>query len=463
MSNIQDFSQPGVPAASKVVPPTPSGIHSVKPGLGAQPSDIQQSESVIISPVPYSDTPTLPEIDKNELAILIAILKILMDKDVDFGPLIISKNLTLFTKIEEKTAQEWGENIKEVTEQTREIYQSYAPSQKIPIEQKMAPQISIEAEPNQLEDTIPLPMSNPQKGQTTTMPMQDSQSKILPQSTPVSIPLILTSVVHYFERLKILDKVPTEEVVVDPENPEEKITIPLKAGAVISSVGLLAFTEKITSEGSVSYNPVRDMNEFINKFQPIFPNLIPELIPIINLMVMPLIYYTFWDETFGKYKKKDRKNYADAIKKFVKSIIKMVSDSSFPRSISFSNRGKSATVMKLVLSTVALSLLYSLEVGKVVGEKFWGMEPEELRGMLLGKISITEGKEADQLKIRLLKLIKGQLADLEGEEKSQVLEVIFEYLMSSHDVEAMLDPAKVFSAVLSSMATNTEIVTGHGV
>jgi hypothetical protein len=246
----------------------------------------------------------------------------------------------------------------------------------------------------------------------------------------------------------------------------------LIAGGAIAAVGDAQIT---TSATGISNNPAQGAVSHAQNIQPLFPQIAQDLIPMVNLMVMPLIYYTSWDASIGN---KGKESQLATAQNFAKEAIKMVSDPTLILTTVVNHLEKMGkytpdqlkqftNILKLILASVALSLLYAVEVGKSSGSKFLGMEPQEFHGMLTGTIPLpdpSKGKlsETDQLKLTLINQVRSQLAALPPEERAKALEATFEYLTTTHSIEDMTQPSKVFDHVLASSAFNSEAAgLGH--
>ena len=195
------------------------------------------------------------------------------------------------------------------------------------------------------------------------------------------------------------------------------------------------------------------------------------LIPTINLMVVAPLYFYSWDEAVSRFKNHERHQHVATIQKFAEDIIEKVSHPHYVlhilqqlnpalRQLPLQEQQKLSQMFKFILAGMALSLLYSAEVGKVNANQFGGIEPEEFKELLLGnfsdKTSSTPSKQ-EQLKNTLIKLARAQLQGIESkEERALAVDILLEYISRSQDLNEMLEPGKVFSDVLSSTTFTTE-------
>ena len=165
-------------------------------------------------------------------------------------------------------------------------------------------------------------------------------------------------------------------------------------------------------------------------------------------------------------KSRDRHNHLPAIHNFAKDVIKIVVDSQFVNGIlvqrmkgtehlSPSDQERLSRMLKIVLIGVALSLLYSAEVGKVQEGKFGGIESEELRDLLLGKFQETPSassspSEHEQLTTSLIARAWEQLKLLSVEDRVAAVDMLLSYVTKNRDLDPMLDPAKVFDEAIDA-------------
>jgi hypothetical protein len=244
-----------------------------------------------------------------------------------------------------------------------------------------------------------------------------------------------------------------------------QITTTLISTMVIGGVMSLGVTELTTSVDGLTSNPFVSSVELLEKLQPLFPQLVvQDMIPMINLMVASTFYAGALNDAVSNIREREGENHLEAAQNFASSVIKMVAD---PSSImmTFVNKmegadqmspelkERMAAMVKLVLASVALSLLYSVEVGKVQSGKFWGMEPQEFRDLLNGTIEINSSGDLtpqEQMMVTLLKQIKAQLDILSEAERAQTIETILSYVGGNHNLQGMLDPGHVFREVFNS-------------
>lgn len=187
-------------------------------------------------------------------------------------------------------------------------------------------------------------------------------------------------------------------------------------------------------------------------------------------MVVAPIYFNSWNEAVSNLRSGERHNYVQTAQNIAKDVIKIVTDPHFVRNtlvsrmrgtdqLSPENQERLARMLKIVLIGFALSLLYSVEVGKVQGGKFGGIEPEELRELILGTWNkpAEPGKKLnlqEELTNSLFKRIHEQLGPLSQEDREFAANMLLDYITKPRALDLMLDPAKVLYETLAASLFN---------
>lgn len=238
----------------------------------------------------------------------------------------------------------------------------------------------------------------------------------------------------------------------------------------------IPFTVLFTVAGGLALGKMESKNDAVDdvaklvvKLQPLVPQVKQEeILPLINLMVMAPIIFRPLDEQMGNSKANEQKNYAKLVQNFAKDVIKMVTDPTFALLSIVNNiervdhlnakqKAQLIAMLKLILSSVALSLLHSLEVGKIQGGKFFGMEPIEFRALLDPHKPLLQPKPEEQMNTQekliwsLIHLIRIQMVELPSESISSTIDHVLEFLSQSQRVDKLLDPSKVLMQVFQSM------------
>lgn len=238
----------------------------------------------------------------------------------------------------------------------------------------------------------------------------------------------------------------------------------------------IPFTVLFTVAGGLALGKMETKNDAMDdviqlavRLQPVVPQVkLEEIQPLINLMVMAPIIFRPLDEQVGHSKTNELKNYAKLVHNFAKDVIKMVSDPTFAllsivnniERVDHLNQKQKIhliAMLKLILSSVALSLLYSLDVGKIQAGKFFGMERIEFRALLDPNIPLLKPKPAEKMDTQeklmwsLIHAIRFQMADLPSESISSTIDHVLEFLSQSQRVDKLLDPSKVLIDVFQSM------------
>jgi hypothetical protein len=289
------------------------------------------------------------------------------------------------------------------------------------------------------------------------------------------------------DRLQALDYVPPSAEVSESSSASSKeashvLVLPLTAALLAG--GLVAGTEIVQA----STHPLGGgVLELIDRVKDVFPQVsIQDLIPVINLMVVAPIYFNSWNEAVSNIKSRERHSYVQTVQNFAKDVIKIVNDPNFvqgtlinrmrgTKELSPQDQERLARMLKVVLIGIALSLLYSAEVGKVYSTeadqkgKFAGITPEELRDLLRGNFTQELEKklkedpnaklsEQERLTLSLIRQAKAQLdpAVMSDADRLVAANMLVDYVTEPHELDPMLDPAKAFDQILSSSNFNVK-------
>lgn len=237
----------------------------------------------------------------------------------------------------------------------------------------------------------------------------------------------------------------------------------------MSSIILLAGVPAVVTVEiqAASNNPLQGTMDIIGKLQQNLPALgLQDVIPMINLMVMAPIYYNALNEAISRLPNKERESNVAAAQNFAQSVIKMVSNPDYIM-VNFVNKMEGANMMsperkqtiattvRLILATVSLSMLYSVQTGKVQGKEYWGIDPQELRDILNGTMTAPDPgqqtSEQGKLSATLINVVQAQLASLPMAQRLNTINAILDFVSTSQSVKTMFDPNKVVNSVLSSI------------
>lgn len=97
-------------------------------------------------------------------------------------------------------------------------------------------------------------------------------------------------------------------------------------------------------------------------------------------------------------------------------------------------------MVKIILLSSALAMLYQVEAGKMTGIEFGGM--------LNGNIKL----EAGELKAHLASQIKGNLKLLSPKDQENVLNLLMEYFDGDPSIDSLADPSKVFAGISKTLS-----------
>lgn len=340
----------------------------------------------------------------------------------------------------------WAQNLRQIEEQIRQILASPAYIQLQEMRTK----------------------GDPRSGTVSGVQSAASAAKSGLAGGSDSITLLST-----LDRMQVLEKIPPTAEVQDttpPQNPSRSLILPLAAAILMGGALAVGTVQLTTSLTGISSNVLTNVVKLVEQLQPLFSTFtVRDLVPAINLMIVGPLYMNSWKEAVSNFGNKERNSNIETVHKFAQDVIKMVSDpTSLLRLLVSQSAGKTPIsegeidqrthMLKLIMVGVALSLLYSVEVGQIQGGKFRGIQPEELRDLLLGKMQIKQDPEAkptrqEELIDSLIKRGKEQVSlILREEDKVKAAEILVGYVYQERELEHLLDPEKIFNDTLAAMA-----------
>lgn len=95
-------------------------------------------------------------------------------------------------------------------------------------------------------------------------------------------------------------------------------------------------------------------------------------------------------------------------------------------------------IVKIVLLSTALMLLYKIQTGKITGQEF--------EDMFSGKMSVDPKK----MEAKLIQLMRHYMAALPSKESEKILKALSDYMDKDPSIDNMLDPGQVFEGLLQS-------------
>jgi hypothetical protein len=273
----------------------------------------------------------------------------------------------------------------------------------------------------------------------------------------------------------VLEQVPPSAEVAETETKDASQVLVLPLAAALLAGGAAGLGVQAAS----SAHPLGGVFELVQKIQPLFPQVsLQDMIPLINLMAVAPIYYNSWNEAVGNLRSGERQSFVQTAQNFAKDVIKIAADPAFvnrtligrmrgTQELSPEDQERLARMLKIVLIGVSLSLLYSVEVGKVNKGEFGGIEPEELRDLILGRFTQPAGPGKkrslqEELTASLIDRVHEQLAPLSKEDREFAAGLLVEYVTQPRELDPMLDPVKVFDEALSSSLFDT-LGKGRGI
>lgn len=403
-------------------------------------SSIEKSKKVKPEITPLMNSPILvPAQDHNIEAFAVASVNASGSKTKNYIYTLVLKKED---EIKQSLWEEWNENLRQVAEYVNQLLAS-------PFYQ-------------QLQE---IRLSGPQSSSVSGIQGVSSENAAAQGG---GNPALLSAL----DRLRTMERVPQSAEIHDTDAPDDStqiLVLPLTA-ALLAGGGLALGVEVVHST-----NPLGGVVEIVERLQPLFPTVaVQDLVPLINLMIVGPLYFNSWNEAISNLKSRKGRTHVAAIQNFAKDVIKIISDPKFinqtlikhmrgTEDLSETDQGRLAAMLKIVLIGVALSLLYSAEVGKVQDGKFGGIEPQEFRDLLLGKFENLPDPNKkknlqEQLTSSLIHRCWEQLKLLSAEDRAKSVDMLLSYLSTHRDLEPMLNPSKVFDEFIAGSNFKTDII-----
>lgn len=265
-------------------------------------------------------------------------------------------------------------------------------------------------------------------------------------------------IVAALDYAKLLEKIYPERTSFDSDG--SFLVLPLAASILVT--GQLTANPITLPEGII---PLGNIVEFIAGMQPILPHIdIASLVSLVNLMIAAPILYRSREEAVNSLKNRETDR-VEMGQRFAKEVIKIVTDSAFDVSalireipgfapLSGKERERISAISKFILTGVALSLLYAGDVGKIHGDRFGGMLPEELRDLLNGTLApaIPPNRNLtihELLTLSLIQRAHEQLAILSTPaDKILAVSLLLDYIDRSRQIGPMTRPDEIFREAL---------------
>lgn len=438
-TNINDESIDAIKKISRV--PSTEALQESSSKVDTGLSTIEKSKSVVAISIPPMDAPILqaPSADPQFLTF------VMTSVDANGRPMIdILRSIQLKVKdVNNEVLAKWAENLREIAEQVSQLLRSPIYQQLLEIRMKGDPHV------DQVSGIQGPSAANAAAGKD-----------------PISF-------LSTLDRLQVLERIPSTAKVEDTSSAQtsykessQALVIPLTAAMMIGGALALGSTEITASISGAASSSLSHVVELVSRLQPLLPQMsIENVIPLINLMVAAPIIYHSWDEAVSNYKNNERHNYVKIVQNFARDVLRMVGDANFISTtvnkmegtdrLTSDDQNRLSRMLKIILIGVALGLLFNVEVGKVQEGKFGGLEPEELRDLLIGDL----GPQLDpkkkptvqqELTMSLINRAREQLALLSPKDRMEVATLLLEYLGKTREFEPMLEPAKIYEETLAA-------------
>lgn len=259
------------------------------------------------------------------------------------------------------------------------------------------------------------------------------------------------------EEKKVLEKLDVayqefkSEAGRHPNQPDGNFPL-FAVGMIIVGTGIHQALLPDPTMGTVEVNPVANM------YAKIMPALIPDMslqLSIVgSIFAVGVQYFTVAQVAKGSLDgggaaPKD----ATFAKGYAEKMMALVGSSSFnnylmaivtqsvpkDKTVAPQRAAELVAMVKIILLSSSLAMLYQIEAGKMTGEEF--------AGMLNGTIKF----DADSLKGKLVSLINGNLALLSPKDRASLLSSLLEYFDGNPSIGALAEPSKVFEGIRSTI------------
>lgn len=248
---------------------------------------------------------------------------------------------------------------------------------------------------------------------------------------------------------RVIDKMAVaHEVYKKQEAIQPNDNFPIFAvGLIIAGTGIQATMIPDQVIGNVQFNPV--VNMYNKVAMPVISDMSVQLGIIGSIFAAGIQYFTIAQlasgAADGKATKKDlafAKGYAENMLALVgtphfNSYLTAIVAQSVPKDTTTSPQRSIELVamLKVILLSSALAMVYKAEAGKMTGTEF--------AGMLSGNIKF----EAGDVRASLITQIKTNLKLLSPKDQEKFLLTLLEYFDGDPSIDTLADPSKVFSGI----------------
>jgi len=412
-SDIQDPSVglPGVPPSLPPLPILSPGVDSSTSSIGASSAISSSSSTSLMLPPPNLDS-NISSIDGS--AALIGLGQSLNNS------YMAASNSVLET---------WGKNIAEINEQAKRIQESFLVQYQ----------------------TLVAMRGDPLTGVVSGALSPVSASAAAASSNPGAANISPVSLMSNIERLRDWEK--NSRLSVSKSSSDNSFQTGAISALSMLSIGtaLSVLSAQASLPTSISthnlipgLSPVVEASSLTSSVQTAAPTMVAgnDLLQI-NLMVSSLMYPATLIGVMRNLQKKQVNPNRAAAEEFAKIVITLAGN---PQAMEKLVSGPHQTAFLIPLASYALGLLYAVEVGKA-NENFMGMEPEEFRDLLNGKIALNPQNPIQKLQGTLVEIIKHQLSLLPPAKRENALNSVLDYLSETHSVSGMTDLVEILKGV----------------
>lgn len=222
-------------------------------------------------------------------------------------------------------------------------------------------------------------------------------------------------------------------------------------GMIIVGTGIHQMMLPSSNMGGVDFNPVVDM--YAKTIMPMMGDMRAELGLIGAIYAAGIQYFTLAQIASESVGKNARPKDGEFAKGYAENVVKLIGDPQFNayllaivargvpqgESLVKERLREQCAMVKVVLLSSALAMLYKSEAGKMTSLEF--------AAMLKGEIKFQDG----DIRATLVALIRENLDEISPALKEVILGALLEYFDSDPAIEALGDPAKVFAGIYGTL------------
>ena len=248
---------------------------------------------------------------------------------------------------------------------------------------------------------------------------------------------------------RVIDKMAVAHRVnkqVEAVQPNDNFPI-FAVGLIIVGTGIQATMIPDQVIGNVQFNPV--VNMYNKVAMPVIADINVQLGIVGAIFAAGIQYFTIAQMASGSAEGKAAKKDIAFAKGYAENMLGLVASSSFnqyltaivaqsvpkDKALSPQRSIELVAMLKIILLSSALAMVYKAEAGKMTGTEF--------AGMLSGNIKFEQG----DVRASLITQIKTNLKLLSPKDQERFLITLLEYFDGDPSIDTLADPSKVFAGI----------------